>query len=221
MIPDRFAPAFEALPREFPIFPLPGALLLPHGRLPLNLFEGRYVAMAQDAIKADRIIGMVQPLEYAPDPVPAEAALFETGCAGRITAFQETSDGRILITLHGLCRFRIANEIEGANGYRRVRADFEPYRDDMAEDAGFGIDREALLGVLEPYFEARGLNADWSAIEEADDETLVVSLAMMCPFGLSEKQALLEAPDMPGIGNVLMTLLAMSGAEDAASAARH
>ena len=218
---DPFGHPFKGLPREIPIFPLPGALLLPHGRLPLNLFEERYLAMALDALKEERIIGMVQPLEFQHDPVAGDAPIFGIGCAGRITSFSETDDGRILITLKGICRFNIAGEVEGRNGYRRVAADYGPFRNDLAEQPGFDFDREELFGLLRRFFESRGLQADWDSLENADDETLIVSLAMMCPFDVSEKQALLEAPEMPDVPDVLMSLLAMAGIEGEAPASRH
>lgn len=218
---DPFGHPFEGLPREIPIFPLPGALLLPYGRLPLNLFEERYLAMALDALKEERIIGMVQPLEFQPDPVAGDAPIFGIGCAGRMTSFTETDDRRILISLKGICRFHIAGEIEGRNGYRRVAADYGPFRDDLAEKPGFDFDRGELFGLLRRFFESRGLRTDWDSLENADDETLIVSLAMMCPFDVSEKQALLEAPKMPDVPDVLMSLLAMSGTEGEAPASRH
>ncbi len=218
---DPFGHPFKGLPREIPIFPLPGALLLPHGRLPLNLFEERYLAMALDALKEERIIGMLQPLEFQHDPVAEDAPIFGIGCAGRITSFSETDDGRILISLKGICRFNIAGEVEGRNGYRRVAADYGPFRNDLAEQPGFDFDREELFGLLRRFFESRGLQADWDSLENADDETLIVSLAMMCPFDVSEKQALLEAPEMPDVPDVLMSLLAMAGIEGEAPASRH
>ena len=218
---DPFGHPFEGLPREIPIFPLPGALLLPHGRLPLNLFEERYLAMALDALGEERIIGMVQPLEFQPDPVAGDAPIFAIGCAGRITSFTETDDRRILISLKGICRFHIAGEVEGRNGYRRVAADYGPFRDDLAEKPGFDFDRQELFKLLRRFFESRGLETDWNSLENADDETLIVSLAMMCPFGVSEKQALLEAPKMPDLPDVLMSLLALAGVEGDAPASRH
>ena len=173
--------------------------MLPYGRLPLNLFEERYLAMALDALGEERIIGMVQPLEFQPDPVAGDAPIFGIGCAGRMTSFTETDDRRILISLKGICRFNIAGEVEGRNGYRRVAADYGPFRDDLAEKPGFDFDRDELFGLLRRFFESRGLQTDWDSLENADDETLIVSLAMMCPFGVSEKQALLEAPKMPDV----------------------
>ena len=218
---DPFGHPFEGLPREIPIFPLPGALLLPHGRLPLNLFEERYLAMALDALREERIIGMVQPLEFQPDPVAGDAPIFAIGCAGRMTSFTETDDRRILISLKGICRFNIAGEIGGRNGYRRVAADYGPFRDDLAETPGFDFDRQELFDLLRRFFESRGLQTDWNSLENADDGTLIVSLAMMCPFDVSEKQALLEAPKMPDLPDVLMSLLAMAGVEGDAPASRH
>jgi Lon protease-like protein len=200
-----FDPTFDELPREIPIFPLPGALLLPRGRLPLNIFEPRYLAMTRDAIKGERIIGMIQP-EHPSEPIGAQPATYRTGCAGRIVQFAETPDGRYLITLAGLCRFDVGAELPLKDGYRRVVARFDPYRADMEARSG-KIDRERLLAKLKRFLERHEIGADWSAIEKAPDEQLVNALAMMCPFGPSEKQALLEAPDLAARCETMITLL--------------
>lgn len=204
---NPFAPKFDELPKTLPIFPLPHALLLPRGKLPLNLFEPRYLNMGLDAIKGERTIGMVQPVEPERDPVSADAELFRTGCAGRVTSFAETDDGRLLITLTGMCRFDIAKEIEGTGGYRRVEPDYAPYRADM-EPAGAPLefDRERLVALLKAYAAHKGFELDWSAIDQAGDEVLLTSLAMMCPFEGQEKQALLEAPTLDDMSRVIMTL---------------
>jgi len=219
MMPDPFGIPFEELPRDIPIFPLPGAMLLPKGRLPLNLFEPRYLNMAIDAMAEKRMIGMVQPLELLRDPVPETAGLFKIGCAGRIISFSETDDRRIMITLRGICRFHIDQEIEGRNGYRRVRADYDPFKHDLEETAVLTLDRERLLDLLKVYFTARGARIDWKALQEADDDAVVTSMAMMCPFDVTEKQALLEAATLQEMSDVLMTLLSM--AENESSAAKH
>ncbi len=190
MIGGAFQPAFEDLPRVVPIFPLPGVLLLPGGNLPLNIFEPRYLAMVRDALSGERMVGMIQPCAEAPDV--GAARVYETGCAGRITAFSETGDGRYLITLTGTIRFDVARELPPIEGYRRVLADYGRFRGDLEADGG-EIDRERFLETLGFYFEANGLECDWKAIEEAGDAALITSLAMVCPFGAPEKQALLEA----------------------------
>ena len=207
-----FDPTFQELPREIPIFPLPGALLLPHARLPLNIFEPRYLAMTRDALQADRIIGMIQP-EAAEDLRAAQVATYRTGCAGRIVQFAETPDGRYMITLAGLCRFDKGQELPLKDGYRRIVALFGPYRGDMeprAEGRAGAIERERLLAKLKQFLERHDIGADWKAIEKAPDEQLVNALAMMCPFGPSEKQALLEAPSVGERCETMIALLEMA-----------
>lgn len=178
------------LPEIIPVFPLNDVLLLPRGRLPLNLFEPRYLAMFDDALKTDhRMIGMIQPADKN-DP----AGLRTVGCAGRISSFSETEDGRYLIVLAGVTRFAPGEELQGFTPYRRVQADWAPFHDDLrpiAPDEDF--DRPVFLAVLEKYFETSGLSTDWDSLQEADEETLVNSLAMLCPYSAAEKQALLEA----------------------------
>jgi Lon protease-like protein len=187
-------PKSAGLPRLLPIFPLPGVLLLPGGRLPLNIFEPRYLAMVRDALAGDRMIGMVQPCAPAEDV--GAARIYGIGCAGRITAFSETPDGRNLITLTGVIRFEAGRELPAIDGYRRIAVDFGRFLDDLADDDldhADGIDREYLLSTLGAYFDATGIEGDWAAIKETGDAPLVTSLAMICPFDGAEKQALLEA----------------------------
>jgi Lon protease-like protein len=219
-----FDPAFEALPAEVPVFPLAGVLLLPGGRLPLNIFEPRYLAMTRDAIKGERIIGMIQSAELErPGHV---SALQQVGGAGRITAFSETEDGRYLITLGGLARFRIASELPGVSGYRRVQADFVPFAEDMADNPALELDRTRLLRALKGFFHQQGIKADWEQIERTADAALITSLAMVCPFEPQEKQALLEAGTATERGRVLtalieMALLGGTGSGSSGEAARH
>lgn len=215
-----FDPEFEQLPAEIPIFPLPGVLLLPGGRLPLNVFEPRYLAMVEDALGGARAIGMLQPCGDADDI--GAAPIYDTGCLGRITAFSETEDGRYLITLAGLIRFDVTRELPKRNGYRRVAADYARFRNDLERDAG-DIDRGRLLQALGDYFEANGIEGDWDAIEEAEDEALVTSLAMICPFAAPEKQALLEAMTLPDRAEAMTTIMQMSAHDggDEDHAARH
>jgi hypothetical protein len=191
-----------------PIFPLTGALLLPRGLLPLNIFEPRYLAMVDDALGSDRLIGMVQPVEgRASERVPP---VYETGCAGRISSFEETDDGRYLITLTGICRFRVGEELPTLRGYRRVKADWDPFRGDPNDCACGDFDRPRLLDRLAVFFERQGITANWDAIKEASDERLVTSLAMVCPFEPSEKQALLEAPTLTDRAKLITTLVEMA-----------
>ena len=196
-----------ALPTEFPIFPLPGAVLLPGGRLPLNIFEPRYLAMVEDALGAGRVLGMIQPDEARP-PAPSGPGLYRVGCIGRITAFSDTDDGRILITLTGLIRFAVSVELEMRRGYRRVRGDLARFARDLEPDSGV-VDREPMLRALRAYFSARGFDANWDAINEMPDGALVSTLAMVCPFEPAEKQLLLEAESAVERSKALLALLEM------------
>lgn len=184
----RFGPA--DLPDTLPVFPLSEVLLLPRGRLPLNIFEPRYLAMFDDAMKTGhRLIGVIQPVERSEEP-----ALRRVGCAGRIVSYSETEDGRYLIVLSGVCRFRPTEELEGFTPYRRIKPDWTPYHRDLREkEIDEAFDRTSFMSLLKRYFEASGLSTDWDSLKEADEETLVNSLAMLCPFSSEEKQALLEA----------------------------
>lgn len=206
---SSFHPAFEALPAEIAVFPLPGALLLPQGRLPLNIFEPRYLAMVEDSLAAGRVFGMVQPDPSLPR-VDGESQIYRVGCLGRLTSFSETEDGRLLITLTGLIRFRVAEELPGRRGYRRVRAEYGDYGPDLVVGGAPAlIDREALLGALRPYFRARGIEANWEAIEQTGDAMLVTTLCMVCPFDVREKQALLEAESVTTRAEMLVALMQM------------
>jgi Lon protease-like protein len=195
------------LPTEFPIFPLPGAVLLPRGRLPLNIFEPRYLAMTEDALGEGRVIGMIQPDSLRP-ATPAGPALYKVGCLGRITSFSETEDGRLLITLSGLTRYAVSAELEMRRGYRRVRADLARFARDLEPDED-GVERAVLLRALRAYFGAHGFDANWDAINEMPDGVLVGTLAMVCPFEPPEKQALLEAPNTAERAEALLALLEM------------
>ena len=195
------------LPEVIPIFPLPGALLLPRARLPLHIFEPRYLAMLQDALKTEhRLIGMVQPFEGA-----SGQDLHRIGCAGRVTAFSETEDGRYMITLTGISRYRVRREVEGFEPYRRVEADWSGFERDLGlpeEDPNF--DRERFLRTLERFFDTEGLSTDWDALREAEEELLINSLSMLCPFEPEDRQALLEAPSLGTRRETLMTLIEFS-----------
>ncbi len=205
-------PRRHNLPAEFPIFPLPGALLLPQGRLPLNIFEPRYLAMIEDALGENRCIGMIQPDETQP-PAAHGPALYRVGCLGKLVSFSETEDGRFLVTLAGIARFDVAEETAPRRGYRRVRANFGRFTSDLLPAAASLADRAGLLGSLRAYFRARGFDANWDAIDAMADDTLAVTLAMVCPFEPAEKQALLEAPTPEEREAALQTLLQM-GAHD-------
>lgn len=212
----------QALPETLPIFPLGGVILLPHGRLPLNIFEPRYLEMTEDALAADRMIGMVQPVGGAAG-AQARPDVYAIGCAGRITSFSETDDGRYQITLTGICRFDIDEEIDSARAYRRVVPRFGRFLADMDEQASPRFDRDRLTQALRKYFDYCGLSADWKAISNAPDETLVTSLSMICPFAQAEKQALLEAPDTAARADVMLGLIEMAvfDSEDGDDTPRH
>jgi Lon protease-like protein len=199
-----------SLPPRFPIFPLRGCLLLPGGNLPLNIFEPRYLAMVRDAMQTDRAIGMIQPKQDdTRGPAPE---LFRTGCLGRISNFSETDDGRYLITLSGLCRFDIAQELATTTAYRQVQGDFTRWRKDLQPVSPPASMKGELLSVLRPYFAKHGIEADWSTLQDAPMAALVTSLAMICPFGPGEKQALVEASDLPRQGRLLIALMQMETA---------
>ena len=202
------------LPDTIPVFPLPGALLLPRSRLPLHLFEPRYLAMLDDVLKSPaRLIGMIQPF----DGPHGTSKLHSIGCAGRVTAFSETEDGRYMITLSGASRFRILKEVEGFTPYRRCDVSWEGFGRDLGPDEKDpGFDRAKLMALLERFFEERGLSTDWDSMKEADDELLINSLSMLCPFDPEDKQALLEAPSLTTRRETLCTLIefAMRGGDN-------
>lgn len=209
----RFAPA--DLPDVIPVFPLPGALLLPRGRLPLNIFEPRYLAMLDDTLKSEhRFIGMVQPFETGEQP----PRLHAIGCAGRVTSLSETEDGRYLIVLSGMSRFRIKEELDGFTPYRRVTPIWDDFHGDLGNSEEVAkFDKTAFLDLLKRYFQVANLSSDWDAMREAEPEMLVNSLSMMCPFAVEEKQALLEAPQLSDRVETLTALMEFAIAEGGAS----
>ncbi|MGE0242174.1 MAG: LON peptidase substrate-binding domain-containing protein, partial [Parvibaculaceae bacterium] len=198
------------LPRRLKVFPLPGALLLPHAELPLNIFEPRYLAMIDDALSGDRLIGMIQP-DHDDADLAGAPALKPVGCAGRITSFAETPDGRILITLSGICRFAVTSEFSTDKPYREVDADFSGFADDLAEAEGDdGVDRISLLKVFRDYLAANDMSADWDQVRSASTEALVNTLAVLAPHAPRDKQALLEAKDLKSRADVLIALTEMA-----------
>lgn len=193
------------LPETIAVFPLPGALLLPRSRLPLHIFEPRYLQMFEDALRSGtRVIGMVQP-----NPMRGKQdALHHIGCAGKITQFSETEDGRFLITLSGVSRFRILEEVAGFSPYRKCKVVWDGFDRDLGgAEADSGFDRPAMMQLLERYFSARGLSTDWDTLKEADDELLINSLSMLLDFEPEDKQALLEAPSLTTRRETLVTLI--------------
>ena len=200
---DRFDEG-EQLPEIIPVFPLSGALLLPRGQLPLNIFEPRYLAMIDAALAGDRVIGMIQPQEDVPEGFAPP--LRTVGCAGRITAFSETDDDRYLITLTGITRFAVLEEIATDTPYRLCRVTAEPFAGDLTVRGESEVDREGLLDAFRAYLEANNLEADWDSVDKASNESLVNAIAMIAPYGPAEKQALLEAPDLKTRAETLVAL---------------
>ncbi|GLK85388.1 LON peptidase substrate-binding domain-containing protein [Ancylobacter defluvii] len=197
------------LPSAVPLFPLEGALLLPRCQLPLNVFEPRYLAMIDDALKGERIIGIVQPVPAL--VTTASPALQGVGCLGRITEFAESGDGRYIITLTGVARFRLVEEVAAATLYRQARIGFSGFEDDFTPNLGAdAVDRGRLLKTLAAYLDANRLEADWESIKDAPNEALVNALAMMSPFGAREKQALLEASDLAARAEMLIAVTEMA-----------
>jgi Lon protease-like protein len=198
------------LPVNIPVFPLPGALLLPRGQMPLNIFEPRYLAMIDDALRdGHRLIGMIQP-DATHSSDSERPALFKVGCVGRITQFAESGDGRYILELTGVSRFNIVEELDVATPYRQCQVDYFPFVDDFTARKGEDeVDRAALLAVLTDFLKANNLKVDWDGIESAPNEALVNALAMMSPYGAAEKQAMLEAPDLKTRAEILIAVTEM------------
>ncbi len=196
------------LPDVIPVFPLPGALLLPRGQMPLNIFEPRYLALVDDALRGGhRLIGMIQPDPVHPGADQSRPALFRVGCTGRITQLAESGDGRYLIQLTGIARFRIEDELAVDSPYRQCRITYRPFVDDfIARKGEEAVDRKSLLRALANFLKANNLKADWEGIENAPNEALVNALAMMSPYGPAEKQAMLEAPDLKTRAEILVAI---------------
>ncbi len=205
-------PDLNDLPRTIPIFPLNGALLLPGGRLPLNIFEPRYLTMISDALTSShRLIGMIQTNDVdTQDGLPP--MIYTTGCVGKISSFEETPDGRYLISLDGVVRFNVEQEIDMKDDYRRVLANYDRYKHDL-EMSSPDVNRDQLLSALKKYFDQKGFTADWDAIRACDSEKLVTTLSMICPFGVQDKQALLEADTISTRALTLTALLEMANSE--------
>lgn len=209
------------LPGSVPVFPLSGALVLPGGQLPLNLFEPRYLAMFDAALASHRLIGMIQPLAGQAAGHGDRPQIYDVGCLGRIVSYSETGDGRYIINLQGVCRFRVVEELDVTTPFRQCR--ILPFEADLRDDAedGSDVDRETLLRTFRAYLDANELEADWDSVKRADNATLVNALSMMSPYGPAEKQALLEAVDLKARAETLIALtevaLARQGAETSAA----
>lgn len=206
------------LPEVIPVFPLAGALLLPRAEMPLNIFEPRYMAMVDAALAGNRVIGMIQP-EDGPEG-EAAPALRTIGCAGRITALEESGDGRYAITLTGISRFRILEEVPSASAFRLCRVTAAPFAEDFGDGNAGAVDRIAVLNTFRAYLEAHNLQADWETVGEASNEVLVNALSMMAPFAPAEKQALLEAPDLKTRAETLVAITEVSLARGGSAAGR-
>ena len=215
-----FSIKFDNLPESLPVFPLPSVLLLPGGRLPLNIFEPRYISMILDSLSEQRLIGVVQTRMDAKELLADNAEVFNTGCVGRIVSFTESSDGRLLITLDGSCRFNLLKELEIRNGYRRFNVSFDKYKADMEDREGF-IERQEFGELVKKYFDSENLNIDIGALDQIGDKKLLANLAMLCPFETGEKQALMEAENFDEMLEIIGALMKMSIHADISSPNRN
>jgi hypothetical protein len=217
MADNKFDYSYDDLPHIIPIFPLSSALLLPDGHLPLNIFEPRYLAMVRAALASPlRLIGMVQPkiedsAAYSQSQLGPE--LFSIGCAGRITYFQETEDQHYLIALAGVSRFRLVGQDQQEIGFQNGHIDWSIFKNDLLIDES-SIDRKPLISVMKEYFKLKGFDADWSQIEKSDNDQLLATLSMVCPFDVAEKQALLEADDGASRADLLIAIMEMALHDD-------
>ena len=217
---SSFSVKFDDLPGLLPVFPLPSVLLLPGGRLPLNIFEPRYISMILDSLSEQRLIGIVQTRTAIEELVADKAEVFNTGCLGRIVSFTESSDGRLLITLDGLCRFNLLEELEIRNGYRQFGVSFDKYKADMEDPEGF-IERQEFGKLVKEYFDSENLNIDIGALDKIGDKKLLANLAMLCPFETPEKQALMEAENFNQMLEIMGALMKMSIYADISSPNRN
>jgi hypothetical protein len=204
---NAFYRKVEDIPGTVPVFPLSGALLLPGGRMPLNIFEPRYLQMVDDMLHGQRLIGMIQPRLDGAMRADDEPELCEVGCLGRITSFAETGDGRYLISLHGVARFRVKSEQATSKPYRVCT--LLPFASDLTESEGKDVNRTGLLRAFRAYLDANEMEADWESVSRAENATLVNALSMMAPYGPAEKQALLEAPDLKSRAETLIAITEM------------
>ncbi len=203
---SKLFPTFNQLPASLPVFPLNGALMLPEGRLPLNIFEPRYIAMIEHAMATHRMIGMVQ-------RHPKDNALYDVGCAGRIISFEETADGRFHIMLYGVSRFYLKERIKNDAPFLQYNVDFSNFKQDLHPLPTVIMDKENFLPLVKIYLDSQGLVADWQAVKKSDLTTLIVSLSMICPFTNEEKQALLEAKTIQDVADYLQTLMHMNSVQ--------
>lgn len=214
---DRQQLNSKTLPEDVAVFPLSGALLLPHGMLPLNIFEPRYLNLVEDALGQGRMMAMIQPKDSRHETGDDNTPLYSVGCLGRISSFVETDDGHFQIVITGQCRFRVIEELGIFNGYRRLRVDYTPFLKDLAEEDEILADRALLQETLSHYFEHSHIDIDDAGLDEMEDDTLVISMSMVCPFDPREKQALLECSDLIERARLLQTLLEMDSHGDEGS----
>lgn len=206
------------LPETIPLFPLAGALLLPRTDLPLNIFEPRYLLMIEEAMKGERVIGIIQPHDSTDDAKPE---LESVGCAGRITSYSETDDGRLFVTITGVCRFTILEEVETRSPYRQARVDYRPYAVDFVSETGArSVNRDQLIKAFRQYLEANDMSADWNEVEAVSTEVLVNTLSLLAPYPARDKQALLEAPDLKSRADVLVALTELALAKSSSGPSR-
>ena len=206
------------LPKQIPLFPLAGALLLPRTDLPLNIFEPRYLLMIEEAMRADRVIGIIQPQGSSDTNQPN---LESVGCAGRITSYSETDDGRLLVTITGICRFSVVNEIEVNTPYRQADVDYRPFAVDFVSETGArSVNRDQLIKAFRQYLEANDMSADWNEVEAVSTEVLVNTLSLLAPYPARDKQALLEAPDLKSRADVLVALTELALAKSSPGTSR-
>jgi Lon protease-like protein len=213
----------QDLPSVLPIFPLTGVLLLPRAQLPLNIFEPRYLAMTDDALGQRRYIGMVQPQEAENELSLENPPVYEHGCVGRISTFSESGDGRYFITLAGVCRFQITEELKTKKNYRSTKVNYRPFVADLIQNDMSLPLRDQRLKTIHSYFALKNIDADWHSVEGSPDEALINSLSMMCPFAPSEKQALLECSGLQERSALLLSLMEMSShhVQNSASKQKH
>ena len=206
------------LPSEIGLFPLSGALLLPRTDLPLNIFEPRYLLMIEEAMKAERIIGIIQPSANGDSDRPN---LESVGCAGRITSYSETDDGRLLVTITGICRFSVTQELDVNTPYRQAKVDYSQFEIDFVRETGArSVNREQLITAFRQYLEANDMSADWNEVEAVSTEVLVNTLSLLAPYPARDKQALLEAPDLKSRADVLVALTELALAKSSTGPSR-
>jgi len=213
----------QDFPTEFPIFPLTGAVLFPHTRMPLNIFEPRYLSLIDAVLAGSRYMGMVQPRQASKETVDNDASIYDIGCLGRLTAFAETDDGRYVVTLTGVSRYRIVRELQIKDGYRQVEADFSPFRQSTPQQEGATYDRTGFMATLSAYLDKLGADQNQQSFEHANDQALITAVAMSAPFAPGEKQAILECVGLEEQAEMVCSIMQMSAydSDDETPSLRH